>query len=77
MASRVGRTLTPPSGPNISALGNCTWPAYLAPVNPASGLFPVPAARFTGTPGLFAASAFAEPPEAAPLCALEAAPLTM
>jgi hypothetical protein len=55
--------LTPPSGPNIPAPGSWAKPAYRAPVNPARGLFPVPAARFVGTPvavGLVAAPVVAE-----------------
>lgn len=43
---------TPPSGPNIPAPGSCAYPAYRAPVKPARGLLPVPAAKFVGTPGI-------------------------
>ena len=41
---------TPPSGPNMPAPGSWARPAYRAPVRPAKGLLPVPAARFDGTP---------------------------
>ncbi len=41
---------TPPSGPNMPAPGSCAKPAYRAPVNPAKGLLPVPAAMLFGTP---------------------------
>jgi len=34
----------------MSIPGKPMWPAYRAPVNPASGLFAVPAAIFVGTP---------------------------
>lgn len=35
----------------MPAPGSCANPAYRAPVKPASGLFPVPAAILDGTPG--------------------------
>lgn len=34
----------------MPAPGSWAKPAYLAPVRPARGLFPVPAARLVGTP---------------------------
>ena len=50
VAGRNQVRLTPPSGPNMEALGSCAKPAYLAPVKPANGLFPVPVAKLVGAP---------------------------
>jgi hypothetical protein len=55
----------------MSIPGKPMWPAYRAPVNPASGLFAVPAAIFVGTPdaALGVDPAAAEAPVDAGFCA--------